>query len=72
MKMLRCIALGLVALSSLAGCARVKPWQRGSLADVTMRPDRDAVGLVLTEHLYFSREAAAGGRGVGGGGCGCN
>ena len=54
------------------GCAPVKPWQRGTLADYTMRPDRDPLGDALSEHMYFSREAASGGRGVGGGGCGCN
>jgi hypothetical protein len=26
----------------------------------------------LQEHIYFSKEAAFGGQGVGGGGCGCN
>jgi hypothetical protein len=37
-----------------------------------MRPDRDTLADGLYEHVYFTREAAAGGRGVGGGGCGCN
>ena len=62
------LALGAV----LTGCANVKPWQRGTLADYTMRPDRDPLNDSLSEHIYFTREAAAGGRGVGGGGCGCN
>ena len=43
-----------------------------TLADYTMNPDRDPLGASLTEHIYFSREAATGGRGVGGSGCGCN
>jgi hypothetical protein len=55
-----------------AGCQNVKPWQRATLADVTMRPDRDPIGTAMDEHIFFSREAASGGRGVGGGGCGCN
>ena len=54
------------------GCANVKPWERGTLADQTMRPDRDPLGLALEEHIFFSREATTGGRGVSGGGCGCN
>ena len=54
------------------GCSTVEPWQRRTLSDVTMRGDRDPAGLLLAEHMWFSREAAAGGRGVGGGGCGCN
>ena len=55
-----------------AGCANVKPWERGALAETIMQPDRDPVGARLAEHVYFSREAAASGRSVGGGGCGCN
>ena len=54
------------------GCANVKPWERETLADYTMRPDRDPVALTLREHLWFSREASNGGRSIGGGGCGCN
>ena len=54
------------------GCTTVEPWQRRTLSDATMRGDRDPAGLLLAEHMWFSREAAAGGRGVGGGGCGCN
>jgi hypothetical protein len=61
-----------VALVMLTGCQRVKPWQRGRLADYIMRADRDPIGTMQDEHIYFSREAASGGRGVGGGGCGCN
>lgn len=68
-----CLAGALLAVS-LTGCATVdvKPWERGTLADYTMRPDRDPLEDILEEHIYFTREAAAGGRGVGGGGCGCN
>lgn len=58
----------------LGGCAGVKvqPWQRATLTDYTMRPDRDPIATAMAEHTYFSREAATGGRGVGGSGCGCN
>ena len=56
----------------LSGCASVKPWQRGALSDYTMRADRDPLHTTFSEHIYFTREAASGGRGVGGGGCGCN
>ena len=69
------LALGAGALFS--GCAstnlvRVKPWERATLADYTMRPDRDPLHTEMSEHIYFSRETANGGRGVGGSGCGCN
>jgi hypothetical protein len=62
----------LAALLLGAGCSTVKPWQKAHLADYTMRPDRDPIADSFSEHIYFTREAAAGGRGVGGGGCGCN
>jgi len=55
-----------------AGCTTVKPWQRGTLADPIMQPDRDPQRQRLIDHVYFSREAASGGRSVGGAGCGCN
>ena len=67
--------LSLVALGS--GCSsvqtvRVHPWERGLLADSIMDPNRDALGTAMMDHVTSSREAAAGGRGVGGAGCGCN
>lgn len=74
----RCfLAAGLVALVGTSGCSstalvRVKPWERAVLTDYTMRPDRDPLHTAMAEHVYFSREAATGGRGVGGSGCGCN
>lgn len=69
-KILITLALGGLLLGG--GCATVKPWERSTLADYTMRGDRDPLGVAMDEHIYFSREAASGGRGVGGGGCGCN
>lgn len=78
MKRLRpSLLLGLGAAAALlCGCStsavRVKPWERASLADDTMNPDLDPIGTAMTEHVHFSREAASGGRGVGGSGCGCN
>jgi hypothetical protein len=32
----------------------------------------DPVEAGLDDHSYFSKEASSGGRGFGGGGCGCN
>jgi len=61
-----------VVVGSLTGCDTVKPWQRKTLADYTMRGDRDPMGDGLADHIFFSREMASGGKGVGGGGCGCN
>jgi len=69
--------LAALALAAFAGCAspglvRVHPWERGTLADYTMRPDRDPLITAVSDHIYMSRESASGGRGVGGSGCGCN
>ena len=69
--------LGALGFAALGGCAnasliRVKPWERASLADYTMNPGRDPIATVNSEHVYFSRESASGGRGVGGSGCGCS
>ncbi len=61
-----------VLLAGASGCANVQPWERAHLGDYLMRADRDPLDDSLAEHVYFTREAAAGGRGVGGGSCGCN
>ena len=66
------LMLALPSLFSLTGCTTTQPWERGTLADYTMRSDRDPLIGPMTEHIYFSREASSGGQGVGGGGCGCN
>lgn len=69
---LAAILAALAGSFAFTGCTTVQPWERGALADHTMRPDRDPLQAAMTEHVYFSREASSGGRGVGGGGCGCN
>jgi len=77
---LRFRPLGVLAIlaallgGAMTGCTevRVQPWERGTLASYAMRPDRDPLAVAMGEHVYFSRESANGGRGVGGSGCGCN
>ena len=61
-------------LASFIGCEMqpVKPWQRGTLAKPEMQLVPDELENFLDEHIYFSKEAATGGQGIGGGGCGCN
>lgn len=68
------LALNGLFLGGCAGtsAARVQPWQRATLASYAMRSDRDPLEVAMAEHIYFSRESASGGRGVGGSGCGCN
>jgi hypothetical protein len=57
---------------ALTGCQHVSPWERGALADPAMNTERLPLANLMVEHMWFSREAASGGQGVGGGGCGCN
>ncbi|GGD68663.1 DUF4266 domain-containing protein [Lacimicrobium alkaliphilum] len=63
-----CLALSLSACASLG----VKPWERDLLAKDEMALSADPVDLALDDHIYFSKEAASGGRAFAGGGCGCN
>ena len=72
MKRIQLVLAGAALAWLGGGCASVKPWERGTLSDYTMRADRDPLFISQSEHVFFSREAAYGGRGVGGGGCGCN
>ena len=59
------------ALPTLIGCANVSVTQRAVLARPDMQLDFDGARGKIAEHSYASKEAASGGRGVGGGGCGC-
>lgn len=64
-----------VAALTIAGCATFdppKPWEKGDLARPSMRFDADPLAARATAHVYQSKEGAAGGGTVGGGGCGCN
>jgi len=66
------VAAAAVVLALATGCQTVKPWERGTLADPIVQANRDPLGRLLVDHVYFSREAASGGRDVAGAGCGCN
>ncbi len=66
------IVAGLMVVATLMGCAPVKPWERNILAQPEMQLAPDKVGGYVDDHVYFSKEASTGGKGVGGGGCGCN
>jgi hypothetical protein len=62
------------AALSIAGCSSlgVEPWERDVLAKEEMQLIADPLDVAIDEHIYFSKEASSGGRGFGGGGCGCN
>ena len=64
-------ALALAACAALAACG-AQPWQRGVLAKPEMLPESDRIVEEFDDHVHFSKEAVSGGRGFGGGGCGCN
>jgi hypothetical protein len=63
-----CLALALAA----SGCTTVKPYERELLAKRIMTFGPDPYEDVLDLHMLEAREAAAGGYGSAGGGCGCN
>ena len=70
-------ASAISAMSALmtSGCGLiqpVQPWEKGVLAKPEMGFEGDRLESAFAEHIYSSKEAAAGGNGVGGGGCGCN
>ncbi len=65
-------AAALIAAATLGGCAsQVQPWERGNLATEAMTGHARHKSSFVS-HVYFSREANAGGGKVVGGGCGCN
>lgn len=63
-----------IVLLALTACSSqpVAPWERGNLARPEMVRNASAHNIALQEHTYSSKEAAMGGYGLGGGGCGCN
>jgi len=61
--------------AALSGCAAFQPpqpWEKGVLARPEMTMSAHTLGERYAQHIYTSKEAASGGTGVGGGGCGCN
>jgi hypothetical protein len=61
-----------VAVTGCATMAPPQPWEKGTLARPEMQFDPDPLDTKITQHIYTSKEAATGGYGAGGGGCGCN
>ncbi len=68
------ILIAATVLASCAGCSSmgVEPWERDVLAREDMQLTTDPIEAATDDHIYFSKEASSGGRGFGGGGCGCN
>ena len=63
-------------LFSIAACSPIKPWvkpyERQKIADEIMSFERNPIADSYLHHVYDAREAARGGDGASGGGCGCN
>jgi hypothetical protein len=74
MRILTRITIWLGLALTATGCSTigVKPWQREILAKPAMALNANPVDAAIDDHVYFSKEAASGGRSFGGGGCGCN
>jgi hypothetical protein len=72
-KLTTVMMLGIVSTAA-TGCTSlgVEPWERDVLARKEMQLATDLLEAGIDDHIYFSKEATSGGRGFGGGGCGCN
>ncbi|MGB5331890.1 MAG: DUF4266 domain-containing protein [Woeseiaceae bacterium] len=70
----RKFVLAAITVLLCSGCASlgVEPWERDVLAKKEMQLTTDELEAATDDHIYFSKEASSGGRGFGGGGCGCN
>ncbi|MFC1719759.1 DUF4266 domain-containing protein [Pseudomonadota bacterium] len=67
------VCLTLIMLgTAVTACAPVQPWERGRLAQPQMALEGDPLLSAMDRHIYTSKEAASGGVGPSGGGCGCN
>ncbi len=50
----------------------VEPWHKELLAEERMQLNPYPLENSADQKIYYSRESANGGQGIGGGGCGCN
>jgi len=66
------ISLAVMGMLSACSTLGVEPWERDVLAKDEMQLVSNPLEANLDDHIYFSKEASSGGRGFGGGGCGCN
>lgn len=66
------VTLSFLSLIALAGCARVAPYERETLARRDMELGENAELTAGEEHAVAYREGSSGGGTAKGGGCGCN
>lgn len=60
------------ALTFVVGCARVKPYERETLAKRAMQSSPQPGVERADQHTFDVREGTGGANGNAGGGCGCN
>ncbi len=60
-----------VGMTLASGCTTVSPWQKGLLADPSMKFISEQGSSTYEQHMLNAREASSGGYGGAGGGCGC-
>jgi uncharacterized lipoprotein YmbA len=66
------LLLSALCMTACASGVKVNAWEKGDLAQPIMAFESDSHDARLIQHVRVSKEAASGGYGVGGGGCGCN
>jgi hypothetical protein len=66
------ILLSAMLIVTACSSMGVEPWEHDVLAKEEMQLVTNPLEAGLDDHIYFSKEASSGGRGFGGGGCGCN
>lgn len=71
-KVLVAACLKACALVTSCSSTSVQMCDSEFLAKPEMQMNHRAHDLAIDDHIYFSKEAASGGRGFGSGGCGCN
>lgn len=66
------VLLSLLFAVSACGRHAVRASEKEYLANRVMQFDEDGQEATADDHVLSNREGAAGGKGTGGGGCGCN
>lgn len=69
---MRSLAFFVIMAIASSGCVVVRAHQRENLAKRAMTNDLDTGEARFQQHARDAREAAEGGTGQPGGGCGCN
>lgn len=69
---LKRFAAALLVVFAASACTPVEPWEKGNLAKPHMAFEPDPLESRFIRRTFQAKEAASGGYGIDGGGCGCN